>query len=112
LSYFRPQQAEPAGSRTIHPVAPSTYLLSQNPGQVSVNPDAIHNLAAIWGADAADILGLAMAHEIGHLLLRTGRRSTAGMMEPRYLQKELASAERGSLVFTQKESNSIVIAQT
>jgi hypothetical protein len=83
------------------------YCLSMERGQAVVLSDAIQNLAAIWGTDAADILGLAMAHEIGHLLLRTGSHSAAGMMEPRYLQKDLASAERGSLLFTRKESNAM-----
>jgi hypothetical protein len=83
------------------------YCLSMERGQAVVLSDSIQNLAAIWGTDAADILGLAMAHEIGHLLLRTGSHSTAGMMEPRYLQKDLASAERESLVFTQTESNAM-----
>jgi len=83
------------------------YCLSMERGEAVVLSDAIQNLAAIWGANAADILGMAMTHEIGHLLLRTGRHSAAGVMEPRYLQKDLASAERGSLLFTQKESNAL-----
>jgi hypothetical protein len=29
------------------------------------------------------------------------------MMEPRYLQKDLVTSERGSLVFTQKESKAM-----
>jgi hypothetical protein len=83
------------------------YCLSMERGEAVVLSDAIQNLAAIWGANAADILGLAMTHEIGHLLLRTGRHSAAGVMEPRYLQKDLASAERGSLLFTQKERRAL-----
>jgi hypothetical protein len=83
------------------------YCLSMERGEAVVLSDAIQNLAAIWGANATDILGLAMTHEIGHLLLRTGRHSAAGMMEPRYLQKDLASAERGTLLFTQTERNAL-----
>lgn len=83
------------------------YCLSMERGQAVVLADAIQNLAIIWGTDTADVLGLAMAHEIGHLLLRTGNHSTTGMMEPRYLQKDLASAERGSLLFSQKESKAM-----
>lgn len=83
------------------------YCLSMDRGQAVVLSDAIQNLATIWGTDTADVLGLAMAHEIGHLLLRTGNHSTTGMMEPRYLQKDLMSAERGSLVFNQKESKAM-----
>ena len=83
------------------------YCLSMERGEAVVLSDVIQNLAAIWGTNAADILGLSMTHEIGHLLLRTGRHSAAGMMEHRYLQKDLASAERGSLLFTQEESNAL-----
>jgi hypothetical protein len=83
------------------------YCLSMKLGQAVVLADAIQNLAAIWGTDAADILGLALAHEIGHLLLQTASHSAAGMMEPRYLQKDLVSAERGGLMFTRDETNSM-----
>jgi hypothetical protein len=83
------------------------YCLSMKLGQAVVLADAIQNLAVSWGTDAADLLGLAMAHEIGHLVLQTASHSANGMMEPRYLQKDLVNAERGGLMFTREETNSM-----
>ncbi len=97
----------PMARGTAIPSTALGYCLSMELGQAVVLSDAIHNLAAIWGAEAADILGLAMAHEIGHLLLQTASHSANGMMEPRYLQKDLATAERGRLMFTREETNSM-----
>jgi hypothetical protein len=83
------------------------YRLSVEKGQAVLLSDAIHNLAEIWGIDPADLLGVAMAHEIGHLLLHTSGHSNVGIMEARYLQKDLASAERGGLFFSRKQGNSM-----
>jgi hypothetical protein len=83
------------------------YCLSIERGQAIILSDAIQNLAARWGIDLADILGVAMAHEIGHLLLRTSSHSTLGMMKAPYLQKDLTSAGREGLIFTREEGNSM-----
>src|SRR3954468_14850730 len=42
----------------------SAYRLSVEQGQAVLLSDAIQNLAEIWGMDNADLLGVAMAHEI------------------------------------------------
>jgi hypothetical protein len=81
------------------------YRLSMK--QAVVLADAIQDLAKIWGKHAADLLGVAMAHEIAHLLLQNSEHSTIGMMQPRYLQKDLISFERGHLLFSGKEIKSM-----
>jgi hypothetical protein len=83
------------------------YCLSIERGQAIILSDEIQNFATIWGIDLADILGVAMAHEIGHLLLRTSSHSPLGVMKAPYLQKDLTSAGRKSLIFTREEGNSM-----
>jgi hypothetical protein len=83
------------------------YCLSIERGQAIILSDEIQNFATSWGIDLADILGVAMAHEIGHLLLRTSSHSLLGVMKAEYLQKDLTSAGRRSLIFTQEEGKSM-----
>jgi hypothetical protein len=52
------------------------------------------------------ILGHLMAHEIAHLLLGTNVHSVSGIMRPHRYREELASAERGGLLFNGQESKS------
>lgn len=56
------------------------------------------------GADLASLLGDVAAHEIGHLLLGTNSHSAAGIMHAHWIAEELATASRGELVFSEKES--------
>jgi hypothetical protein len=51
--------------------------------------DRVHNLAASAGVDRGTLLGRAMAHEVGHLLLGTNEHSRYGLMRPRWNAAEL-----------------------
>jgi len=51
--------------------------------------DRVHNLAASAGVDRGTLLGRAMAHEVGHLLLGTNEHSRYGLMRPRWDAAEL-----------------------
>ena len=51
--------------------------------------DRVHNLAAGAGVDRGTLLGRAMAHELGHLLLGTNEHSGHGLMRPRWNAAEL-----------------------
>jgi hypothetical protein len=95
-----------ASGATIHSNALG-YCLSIERGQAIILSDEIQNFATSWGIDLADILGVAMAHEIGHLLLRTSSHSPLGMMKAAYLQKDLTSAGRRSLIFTREDGKSM-----
>jgi hypothetical protein len=89
-------------------VFPSNVLgfrISIDKRQSVVFSDAIQNLASMWEMDAADVLGLAIAHEIGHLLLDTSSHSSTGVMRAQYFQKDLISFQRGRLIFSRKESD-------
>ena len=76
-------------------------------GQAVVLFDAVRGLARIRRSDPADLLGLAIAHEMGHILLRSVNHSTAGMMRARWLPKDLHDAQTGSLVFTREQVESM-----
>ena len=52
----------------------------------------------------ATLLGHGIAHEIGHLLLGTNSHAPAGIMRARWQPADLASASKGSLLFSTLES--------
>ena len=52
----------------------------------------------------ASILGHGVAHEIGHLLLGTNSHAASGIMRARWQTSELASARKGTLLFSDVES--------
>jgi hypothetical protein len=55
----------------------------------TVYADRIAKLAALSGADPGRLLGRAMAHEIGHLLLGTTRHADRGLMRGVWTSVEL-----------------------
>jgi len=61
-------------------------------------------LARLGDASTAQVLGHAMAHEIGHLLLETGEHSATGLMRARWSAPELRRAAWGQLLFTPEQS--------
>ena len=52
----------------------------------------------------AIILGHAMAHELGHLLLGTNSHSRDGLMRAQWNRGDLAEAAKGNLLFSAEES--------
>jgi hypothetical protein len=52
----------------------------------------------------AIILGHAMAHELGHLLLGMNSHSRDGLMRAQWNRGDLAEAVRGNLLFSAQES--------
>jgi hypothetical protein len=52
------------------------------------------------GATASQILGFAMAHEIGHILLCSNQHSSSGIMKGPWGQAEFERLARGWLGFT------------
>ena len=55
--------------------------------------------------DAAIILGHAMAHELGHLLLGTNSHSRDGLMRAHWEPGDLAQAAKGNLLFSPEQSS-------
>jgi hypothetical protein len=56
-----------------------------------------------YGAPRSVVLGVAIAHELGHLLL-SKEHSTAGIMKPYLNQADFRSARNGRLLFTDEQA--------
>jgi hypothetical protein len=55
----------------------------------------------------AVLLSHVMAHEIAHLLLGTNSRSASGIMRAHWYHQELASADKGLLLFTPDQARTM-----
>ena len=55
----------------------------------------------------ADVLGHAMAHELGHLLLGVNAHTTDGLMSAQWTPRELALAAQGKMLFREEERRKI-----
>jgi len=68
---------------------------------------AVRASAAAMEADESVVLGAVMAHELGHILLRTRSHATNGVMVTRLAIHEIQAAGRGELQFLRSEANRI-----
>lgn len=59
------------------------------------------------GTDVAKVLGLVMAHELGHLLLARGAHSSTGIMSGRWGKFEMELLGAGLLSFTKEQAELI-----
>ena len=73
-----------------HPFASYAYVFFER----------VKRRAEIKNCDPAILLGYAMAHEVGHLLLGKDAHSSQGIMSPAWSKKELDQAQKGELNFT------------
>ena len=64
-------------------------------------------LAQSENVSLSQTLGPAIAHEIGHLLLRSNAHSAAGVMQPCWRGKDLHQASQGLLLFTAEQAEFI-----
>jgi hypothetical protein len=55
----------------------------------TVHPDLVESVSRGAGVRARDVLGRAIAHEIGHLLLNTNSHPAAGLMRAAWSRREL-----------------------
>ena len=62
-----------------------------------------HRLSDGYRTSRAIVLGAAMAHEMGHLLMLDAH-STTGMMRPEWNQADFRQAGHDSLQFTQAQA--------
>ena len=69
----------------------------------TVYADRINVLAFRTGVNPATLLGRAIAHEIGHLLLGTVRHSAAGLMRARWSDRELERHVAGDWTFSRED---------
>jgi hypothetical protein len=67
----------------------------------------IEGLAKRHAVDVAKVLGIVMAHEIGHLLLGRGAHSSVGIMSSRWRKFEMDLVAAGLLSFTKEQADLI-----
>jgi hypothetical protein len=65
----------------------------------TVYVDRVERLARGSAGDLATLLGRAMAHEIGHLLMGRSTHASAGLMRPRWTRGEVARNTRSDWRF-------------
>jgi hypothetical protein len=88
------------GPSTPESVMGEAHPTDENGGTLSVFYDQILRVARRYNQPLADILGLAIAHEMGHLLLPVHAHSTTGIMRAEWGADEIRRGIDGSLVFT------------
>jgi hypothetical protein len=67
----------------------------------------VEDLAKEGNTSLSQTLGLAIAHELGHLLLRSNAHNTEGIMQAQWRAKELQHASKGLLLFTPRQAQTI-----
>lgn len=70
--------------------------------------EPIQKLQEETHATASVILGHAMAHELGHLLLGTNSHSLSGLMRAHWTREDLTNASKGNLQFSREQSLKIM----
>jgi len=66
--------------------------------------DVVQRVAGRTGLDAQALLGRAIAHEVGHLLLRAPGHGHSGLMRPLWTDAELSQNRPGDWAFSDEES--------
>ena len=107
---LRVQAKGPVGS-TRHASMGFT-VVSRKPGGYrpvfsTVFADVVAAVARDAGVDAGRLLGLAFAHEIGHLLLNTSQHSTTGLMRALWSRLELQERRTADWVFSGYEAKTM-----
>ena len=69
--------------------------------------DRIRHVALSSGGEAADILGLVIAHEMGHLLLPYGSHSPNGLMRASWRPEDFTLGSQPQPTFTQAQADGI-----
>ena len=79
----------------------------QRVSAISVFYDRAKEQAEAMRQFLPQILGHAIAHEMGHVLLRTSGHSSTGIMRAQWTADDLRRAARGQLLFTLEQSDLI-----
>jgi hypothetical protein len=77
---------------------------SAAPFLATVYVDRVNSVARGIGIDARRLLGLAMSHEIGHVLLNSNRHAANGLMRAEWSLNELRRNDAGSWRFLDAEA--------
>jgi hypothetical protein len=80
---------------------------AQRGGSANIYYECVLRIAHERHQDVARLLAYAMAHEMGHLLLRYPTHAAAGIMRPNWDSDDLRRIAGGSLTFTPIQANAI-----
>lgn len=80
---------------------------SQSGVLATVYVDRVTALAGASGASVATLLGYAIAHEIGHLLLGNSTHGARGLMRPLWSRDEVRRGRAADWTFTDGEADAI-----
>jgi hypothetical protein len=69
--------------------------------------DRVRRVAGASTRDAMDVMGLVMAHEVGHLLLPHGSHSRTGLMRPNWDIEDLQTTAHAEFEFTSVQAELI-----
>jgi hypothetical protein len=70
----------------------------------SISLRRVSDEAAEFGVQPGEVLGPAIAHELGHLLLRQKRHSATGIMRARWRREDYERGPRGAFNFTAEQA--------
>lgn len=93
-------QFEPGKVRTMG----VALAADANRAVVSVYLDAVADVARRYGQPLGKILGIALTHEIGHVLLPPPSHSASGIMRPSWEGDALRHAISGDIAFTDRQA--------
>jgi hypothetical protein len=82
----------------------ATYPESGFAAHANVFSERAAAIARAFAAEESLMLGIAMAHEVGHLLLGEGSHSRNGIMTARWGDREVTLAQRGAMEFSPKQA--------
>jgi len=74
------------------------------PFLATVYVDRVESVARVAGIDASQVLGLAMAHEIGHVLLDNNTHAPSGLMRADWSRSELRRKDAAAWHFLDAEA--------
>ena len=83
------------------------FVLRFDGNSVAILYDRVQALASWKRVDITAILGIAMAHEIGHLLLRSREHCSEGIMRGNWSSTDLQAGAQGSLHFTLEQAQNM-----
>jgi hypothetical protein len=70
----------------------------------TVYVDRVESVARVAGIDARRVLGLAIAHEVGHVLLNSNRHSATGLMRADWSGNDLRRRDEAAWQFLESEA--------
>lgn len=119
-SQAKPVSPHPAGSagidlRLVRRFESSAPMLRYDSMGFAVPPDTaaislewVDKFASLGIAEEYQVLGAAMAHEIGHLFLGSNSHSPVGIMRAGWKEEDLLKASQARLTFTPDQARRIL----